>query len=175
MNLTRLKLPLRGLSVIGLLSMAACSQVGEDISGLDPNRLSFAMQEVETLQSRGARVWCVPFARNASGIDIFGDARTWWSQAKERFHRSEDPHVGSVMSFTATRSMPLGHVAVVSEVISDREMRVDHANWHRNKVSLGMRVVDVSKDNDWSRVRLESNPGALGSVYPVNGFILPNG
>ena len=39
--------------------------------------------------------------------------------------------------------------------------------------SLGMTVIDVSKNNDWSRVRLESNPGAYGSVYPINGFIRP--
>jgi surface antigen len=71
--------------------------------------------------------------------------------------------------------MPQGHVAVVSEVVSERKVLVDHANWHRNKISLGMAVIDVSKKNDWSRVRVESVPGTFGSVYPVKGFILPNG
>jgi hypothetical protein len=58
-------------------------------------------------------------------------------------------------------------------VISPRKVLVDHANWHRNQVSLGMAVIDVSKDNDWSGVRVESNPNAIGSLYPVQGFILP--
>lgn len=69
--------------------------------------------------------------------------------------------------------MPLGHVAVVSEVVTDREVIVNHANWHRNKVSLKMGVKDVSKNNDWTLVRVESRPGRYGSSYPVNGFIYP--
>ena len=52
-------------------------------------------------------------------------------------------------------------------------VRIDHANWHRNKISLGMGVIDVSENNDWSRVKVETNPGAYGSPYPVSGFILP--
>ena len=67
----------------------------------------------------------------------------------------------------------MGHVAVVSEVVSEREIRVDHANWDRNKVSLKMDVIDVSDNNDWSAVRLKSQPSAFGSVYPIKGFIYP--
>ena len=77
------------------------------------------------------------------------------------------------MAFKSTRSMPMGHVAVVSKVLSAREVLIDHANWHRNQVSLNMAVVDVSEKNDWSAVRLQSNPDSFGSVYPVNGFIYP--
>ena len=36
-----------------------------------------------------------------------------------------------------------------------------------------MVAVDVSPKNDWSAVRLESNRGSLGSVYPIKGFIYP--
>ena len=68
----------------------------------------------------------------------------------------------------------MGHVAVVSEVVSPREIKVDHANWKRNKISLAMTVKDVSPRNDWSDVRLESQAGSFGSVYPINGFIYPN-
>lgn len=170
---------LRGLALLGLLSAAACSQVGpvtEVAPGnIEPDHLAFAMDEVEALQAKGARVWCVPFARNLSGIDIRGDARTWFRQAQkeEEFAVGHAPVVGAVMAFSATKSMPLGHVAVVSGLVSDRELLVDHANWHRNEVSLGMRVIDVSKNNDWTRVRVESYPGAFGNVYPVDGFILP--
>ena len=37
-----------------------------------------------------------------------------------------------------------------------------------------MAVVDVSEDNDWSAVRVESFKGSLGRVYPIDGFIYPN-
>ncbi|HBB82303.1 MAG TPA: CHAP domain-containing protein, partial [Sulfitobacter sp.] len=47
--------------------------------------------------------------------------------------------------------------------------------WKRNEVSLKMAVIDVSENNDWSAVRLESQPGAFGSTYPINGFIYPTG
>ncbi|WP_338092637.1 CHAP domain-containing protein [Salipiger mangrovisoli] len=141
--------------------------------GLDVSRQELALREVEELQSRGQRVWCVPYARNLSGIDIRGNAETWWGQAKDIYARGTQPLVGSVMAFSKTRAMPMGHVAVVSDVVSPREVRVDHANWHRNEVSLQMAVIDVSPRNDWSEVRVESNPGSFGSIYPVNGFIYP--
>jgi len=177
LNLIRIFRPnplVSGLLFIATLGLTACGEApGRDGGAIDPNRLAFAMREVESLQSRGARVWCVPFARNLSGVEIRGNARTWWRQAQGEFEVGNTPTIGAVMAFSATPSMPLGHVAVVSELVDDRMLRVDHANWRRNKVSLGMSVIDVSENNDWSRVRLESNPGAYGSVYPINGFIRP--
>ncbi|WP_264213305.1 CHAP domain-containing protein [Leisingera thetidis] len=164
------------LAGAGLLILANCAATeGGSVARaeVEAARLEYAVQEVQTLQSKGRRVWCVPFARNASGIEIFGNAKTWWEQAKGQFSRGQEPLPGAVMAFRATRSNPLGHVAVVSRVEDSRRIRVNHANWHRNKVSLGMAVIDVSAQNDWSAVRLESNPGAFGRVYPVNGFILP--
>ncbi|WP_425098976.1 CHAP domain-containing protein [Tropicibacter sp. S64] len=142
--------------------------------GLDLEKRAFALSEVRALQNAGRRVWCVPFARNASGIAIRGDAHTWWASAKGLYERSSQPLVGAVMSFRSTSGMALGHVAVVSKVVSDREVLIDHANWSRNKVSLGMSVIDVSDNNDWTRVRVESTPGAYGKTYPVNGFIYPD-
>ncbi|WP_332888528.1 CHAP domain-containing protein [Acidimangrovimonas sediminis] len=160
-----------------LLFTAACSEVPSVTRGpgtpstIDPARRAEAVQDAKALRARGRRVWCVPFARTASGIDIRGNARTWWAQAAERFDRGHTPKVGAVMTFRATHTLPLGHVAVVSKVISPREILVDQANWHRNRVSLGMAVIDVSDKNDWSRVRVESTPDQFGSVYPVMGFI----
>jgi len=75
------------------------------------------------------------------------------------------------MAFAGTRALPMGHVAVVSQIVSDREIRVDHANWLRNQVSLGMSVIDVSDAGDWSRVRVESTPGNYGKVYVIDGYI----
>ncbi|WP_353473864.1 CHAP domain-containing protein [Salipiger sp. H15] len=157
---------------------AACSRPVPEMQtlsdlGLDEGRQELALREAEALQSRGQRVWCVPFARNLSGIDIRGNAETWWGQAKDLYARGKEPEIGSVMAFSKTRAMPMGHVAVVSDVVSPREVLVDHANWRRNEISLKMAVVDVSASNDWSEVRVESNPGTFGSTYPVNGFIYP--
>ncbi|SLN48399.1 CHAP domain protein [Falsiruegeria litorea R37] len=133
-----------------------------------------ALLEVEQKHAKGQRVWCVPYARTLSGIEIRGNAKTWWAKARNTYERGSEPHVGSVMSFRGTRGMPLGHVAVVSEIVSDREIIVNHANWNRNRVSLKMGVKDVSKHNDWTLVRVESQPGRYGRFYPVNGFIYPN-
>ncbi|PVA11758.1 CHAP domain-containing protein [Pelagivirga sediminicola] len=142
-------------------------------ASIDPAREAMALREAADLRAKGQRVWCVPFARNVSGINIRGNAHTWWNKAAGAFDQSKEPAVGAVMSFRSTPSMPLGHVAVVSEIVAPDRIRVDHANWHRDQVSQGMTVIDVSGKGDWSSVRLESNPDSFGSVYPVNGFILP--
>lgn len=131
------------------------------------------MVEAQSRRARGERVWCVPFARTASGIDLKGNAETWWNKAKGLYQRGHDPAIGSVVVFSGTRKLPMGHVAVVSDVVSPREILIDHANWHRNEVSLKMAVVDVSPANDWTRVRVETEPGTLGRPYPVSGFIYP--
>jgi surface antigen len=67
-----------------------------------------------------------------------------------------------------------GHVAIVRRVVSDREIIVDHANWlNTGEVGLDNPVMDVSEDNDWSRVRVWYAPGNHygGRVYEVQGFI----
>lgn len=117
------------------------------------------------------RIWCVPFAREVSGIDLQGNASKWWGAANNRYAKGQTPVVGSVLNFRATRKMPMGHVAVVSQVVNPRKILVDHANWRKNRVSLNMAVVDVSPRNDWSAVRVESVPNTLGDVYPTYGFI----
>lgn len=164
-------LPIAGASLLFLANCGDIQNGSVSRAEAEAARLEYAVQEVQYLQSNGRRVWCVPFARNASGIEIFGNAKTWWAQATGQYSRSKEPELGAVMAFSATRSNPLGHVAVVSKVEDARRIRVNHANWHRNKISLGMAVIDVSEKNDWSAVRLESYPGTFGRVYPIKGFI----
>ena len=169
---------LTGLCAL-LLFCAACANTSPTVSsrstptGLSVERQAMALREAQTLRSKGERVWCVPFARNVSGIDIRGNAETWWNKARGLYPQGHKPAVGAVMAFQATNRNPMGHVAVVSEVVSPREVLVDHANWHRDEVSLKMPVIDVSSRNDWSEVRLLSQPTAFGSVYPIQGFIYP--
>lgn len=124
---------------------------------------------------------CVPYAREVSGIKIYGDALTWWDQAEGRYARGHRPKVGAVMSFAPYGRMELGHVAAVSRVIDSRTVLLRHANWspiggRRGQIENDVRAVDVSEANDWSEVRVWYAPiGNLGTTaWPVNGFIYPD-
>jgi len=118
---------------------------------------------------------CVTFARLASGIDIYGDAWTWWRQGTERFRTGNQPETGAVLVFQPHGRMTRGHVAMVSEVLTDRVIRVTHANWggSRGKIEENVTVVDVSDAGDWSAVKVWYAPiNDLGSsVYPIYGFV----
>lgn len=123
-------------------------------------------------------VSCVPYARQASGIDLRGDAWTWWDAAAGRYGRGKRPTVGAVLAFRRTGQLPSGHVSVVEAVNGPREVLVEHANWNstpawRGRVQTGQKVVDVSPANDWSEVRVQNHLGSLGRVYPAYGFIYP--
>ena len=121
---------------------------------------------------------CVPFARTASGIQIYGDAYTWWGQAEGRYARGHEPRVGAVMAFRPHGNSRLGHVAAVSKIIDSRTVLISHANWspingRRGQIERNVRAVDVSPDNDWSEVRVWFAPiQALGgTAWPLAGFI----
>jgi surface antigen len=117
---------------------------------------------------------CVPYAREQSGIDIHGDAYTWWDQAAGKYSRGPLPETGAVMVLHDYAGPKRGHLAVVRQVVSAREIRVDHANWlNDGSVYVNDPVQDVSSDNDWSVVRVFNlKTGAWGTrLYPVQGFI----
>jgi surface antigen len=119
---------------------------------------------------------CVPYARARSGISIHGDANTWWAQAAGRYARGAAPRLGSVMVLTGYSSDGRNHLAVVSAMVSDREIRVDHANWlNDGNIYTDDPVIDVSANNDWSAVRVwNARTRAWGTrVYLVEGFIGP--
>ena len=121
---------------------------------------------------------CATFARMFSGIQIFGDAWTWWNQARDKYSTGHAPQAGSVLVFKRPGVMHDGHVAVVSRVLTDRTIQVTHANWSvidggRGKVEKDVTVVDVSTQGDWSRVKVWYDPVRdLGNtVYPTYGFV----
>lgn len=119
---------------------------------------------------------CVPFARSRSGVQIWGDAVTWWRQAEGRYVRSSRPAEGSVMVMKGYMDDTRGHVAVVSARVSERMILVDHANWLRSgETSINVPVYDVSASNDWSEVRVWHIPGGHwgGRIYSTEGFIHP--
>lgn len=127
---------------------------------------------------RAARLQCVPFARQASGVEIYGDAHTWWRQADGQYPRSNTPATGSVFVMHGYNNANRGHVAVVTRIDSNRLIRVDHANWlNGGEISRDVPVLDVSPNNDWTEVRVWHIPGGHwgGRVYAADGFIHPFG
>jgi surface antigen len=125
----------------------------------------------------GGDMSCVPYARDRSGLRINGDAWQWWQAAAGQYERSRRPQPGSVLVFQRTSRNPQGHVAVVSRVVSAREIRVDHANWSsgraRGQIARDQPVLDVSPRGDWSLVRVWYPPADdFGAThFPTYGFI----
>ncbi|QLC26629.1 CHAP domain-containing protein [Parasphingopyxis algicola] len=126
--------------------------------------------------ARDPRWQCVTYARSVSDIEIRGNAHTWWASAEGRYERGSMPEAGSVMVLQPHGRMRLGHVAMVREIVNDRQIRLNHANWsRRGMVESDVLAEDVSPNNDWSVVKVWHTPtGQLGITnYPVYGFIYP--
>jgi surface antigen len=172
----RLRQAALGLS---LLTLAACGKtvgVPTTVSAALPGP-SGAPEGIHPYQ--GDLIQCVPYARQVSGIDITGDAWTWWSSAAGRYERGNRPRFMAVLVLSRTQRLKLGHVAVVVDIDGPRQIRVTHANFGSDPVSRriiydSMPVADVSPDNDWSLVRFWNYQAqAWGILYPAYGFIYP--
>ncbi|HEY9538001.1 MAG TPA: CHAP domain-containing protein, partial [Kiloniellaceae bacterium] len=119
---------------------------------------------------------CVPYARKVSGIALRGDAWTWWKQADGRYAKGKTPRAGAVLVLGKTGRLRRGHLAVVAEVRSSREIIVHQANWlNGGRIHRYTPVRDVSKNNDWSAVRVWYTPGRVYGAhrYAAYGFIYP--
>jgi surface antigen len=121
---------------------------------------------------------CAYFARLFSGIQIFGDAATWWQKANGHYAKGQTPQAGAVLVFRPQGAMKLGHVSVVSDVLTDRVIQVTHANWSRiggtrGQIEKNVTVVDVSPQGDWSQVRVwyDSLKDLGTSTYSTYGFV----
>jgi surface antigen len=123
-----------------------------------------------------ARGWqCVTYARTITDVSIRGNANTWWGQAAGRYERGKTPERGAVLAFKSIPGMRAGHVAVVKDVVSDRELVIDHANWTvRGGVERNARVIDVSDAGDWSAVKVSYGRGMGTRTNPTFGFIYPS-
>lgn len=156
------------LALLCLLLLAACGTSRPASIAVAPLRPEL-----------GEPISCVPYARARSGIQIAGDAWQWWDAAAGRYERGARPQPGSVLVIARTARLPSGHVAVVSRVLSSREVLVDHANWAsgqaRGRIHTDQRVVDVSPRNDWSLVRVwYPRINDLGATaFPARGFVHP--
>ena len=131
--------------------------------------------------AKQARINCVQFVKSVADVDLSGNAWQWWHRAEGSYVRGRTPIKGSVMVFQRSGRMVHGHIAVVSAVVDDRTIRVDHANWaprgpRKGLIDMSVMVLDISKEGDWSMVRVWYDPADnFGRPYPVYGFVYPNG
>jgi hypothetical protein len=141
-----------------------------------PDLSEFEPGQDARIDDSGTPLQCVPFARNHSGVEIYGNANTWWTQAAGRYPRSNSPAPGSVFVMRGYRDDSRGHVAVVTEIVSPRVIRVNQANWlNRGEVTTSVPVMDVSPNNDWTQVRVWYIPNNQwgARTYLARGFIHP--
>lgn len=134
--------------------------------------------------ARGYYSWsaeqCVPYARQASGIQLYGDAHTWWGQAANKYARGSYPAPGAVLVLARTPTLTHGHLAVVKDIVGPRQINVTHRNWgngplSRRAVYESVRVEDVSPANDWSMVKFwNKSQNSFGFPYAAMGFIYPH-
>lgn len=153
----------RGLIILALWALTGC---------YSPAAHSYAFGKLLVKP-----IECVPYARNVSGIHIYGNAYQWWDRALPHYERGKAPVKGSVLVLSKTQRLRYGHVAVVEKVLDRRQIEVTHVNWGRDwmtrrTVYEGMRVKDVSPKNDWSELRFWSpEEGGFGRIYPASGFV----
>jgi surface antigen len=167
------KLILAGFAVF----LSGCSSQPESMVASPPPVSEGQLARLDPAVLPKGPLSCVPYARLVTGIPIRGDARTWWAQADGAFLRGLRPQVGSVLVFKRTQRLQRGHVSVVARIVNAREILVTHANWgstpsSRGKVTNDVRVTDVSRNNDWSEVKVWNEyTGSFGRTYPTFGFI----
>jgi len=167
------------LAAVALLALSLEGCAGDVMEYGPPPPMPMAREIPPAMfENDGQKLQCVPYARAHSDIKIFGDAYTWWDKAAGKYPRGALPEPGAVMVLHNYAGPSHGHVAVVRGVVDAREIRVDHANWlNDGSIYVNDPVQDVSRDNDWSVVRVFNiKTGAWGGrLYPVQGFIGSSG
>jgi hypothetical protein len=145
-----------------------------EVSDADAKPSATIADTTPSIETPLHHLYCVEYARIRSGLQIFGDAKTWWSSAKNLYNEFTAPVENAVMVFSGSSRIKRGHVAVVTSIVSPREIVVDQANWQNHgEIDHNTPVLDVSPDNDWSRVRVwDVNAHQFGGhVYAISGFI----
>lgn len=163
-------------ALCALLMLASCARTppGKDNSKATWDAEVLDVWRVARVVDSNPPLLCVPYARQMSRIEINGDASTWWEQAAGRYDRGRTPRMGAVLVFRAARKSS-GHLAVVTQVLNDRLIVVNHANWlNDGRIHERTPVRDVSERGDWSAVQVWYTPGQVwgGGTYATHGFIL---
>ncbi len=161
-----------GQFVAAAALLSACAQEPETIVLAAPPATPTPPVYESALPAPPANRQCVPYARFLSGINLQGDAYTWWDSAAGSYLRGQQPMPGAVLVLSRSGRLSRGHLAVVRQVIDPRRILVDHANWRPGEITSGMAVADVSPGNDWSELRFfNQDAGSFGAIYPALGFI----
>jgi hypothetical protein len=132
---------------------------------------------VVTLSDASARIDDVAYVKSVTGIAIPGEAWSWWDGSNGRYARGHRPLPSAVLVFRQQQKLPAGHLAIVTRLLSPRELRISHADWAstwatRGRITGNVPVLDVSRANDWTRVRLwYASSGTVDSVYDTYGFV----
>jgi surface antigen len=161
------------LAVLGLVAACMMPMAASARTAIDTGDDAGAGSGLVTQNAPG-HLECVPYARTTSGIQIYGDAHTWWDQARGRYATGHTPRIGAVMAIKPFNNSKLGHVATVSRVVDSRTVLLSHANWSvPGQIERNVTALDVSPNNDWSQVRVWYAPShGLGTTHwPVSGFI----
>lgn len=160
-----------------LLAVAGCAtRVDPPASTAYASPAALAAGAAARIEAGTPGLQCVPYARDHSGIAIFGDAHEWWEKAAGRYPRAGQPTPGAVLVLNGYQRKDRGHVAVVRRILDARTVIVDHANWlNGGEINLGTPVLDVSPRNDWSSVRVWYVPARQFGrrIYAAAGFIYP--
>lgn len=132
---------------------------------------------VVTLSDESARIDDVAYVKSVTGMAIPGQAWSWWDGSNGRYPRGHNPVPSAVLVFRQQQNLPAGHLAIVTKVLSSREVRISHADWAstwatRGRITGNVPVLDVSRANDWTKVRLwYANSGTVDQVYGTYGFV----
>ena len=143
-----------------LLALAACS------GGAGPRIGGPATASLE----------CVPYAREVSGIRLYGDAASWWEAAAGQYDRTSQPLPGAVLVFRRTGRLPHGHVSPSSPGCGPRGR-----SWSARPT--GCTAASPAASPWWTSRPATTGarcacggtrPATLGTTtYPTFGFIAP--
>jgi hypothetical protein len=137
--------------------------------------LALSALAVFAVSSAANAQYCVQTVRHLTDFTIRGDAWTWWASADGVHERGAEPEIGSIIVFDRQSDLPLGHVSVVSAIVDERTIEVDHTWASGDQIVYGAPVIDVSQDNDWSSVRVWHEPTETMGLteFRISGFIYP--
>lgn len=120
---------------------------------------------------------CVQFVKAVSDVELTGDAWMWWHRAEGVYERGAEPRKDAILVFKQSGKMTRGHVAQVTDIIDERNIRIDHSNWAprgglKGQVARDVVVQDISVANDWTLVRVwYDKVEQFGRPYPTYGFV----
>jgi len=83
----------------------------------------------------------------------------WWAHAAYLYDLGYEPRTDAVMAFSTLEPGHAGYVAIVKQMVNDREIVVHLANWHEPESGgADLTAVDVSAAGDWSQVKFWHGP-----------------